>query len=55
MGNRAWLDATGRVAVRESRGTAARASSSGSWAGKQEPRWETLTDLLPEFQPRRGR
>lgn len=35
--------ATGETTSSPSRRTAARASSSGSRSGKQEPRWETLT------------
>lgn len=46
--------AAGETTSSPSRGTAARASSSGSRAGKQEPRWETLTDYAKDHLPRFG-
>ena len=48
------MTAAGETTSNPSRGTAARASSSGSRAGKQEPRWETLTDYAKHHLPRFG-
>lgn len=46
--------AAGETTSSPSRGTATRASSSGSRSGKQEPRWETLTDYAKDHLPHFG-
>lgn len=46
--------AAGETTSSPSRGTAARATSSGSRSDKQEPRWATLTDYATDHLPRFG-